>query len=99
MNRFVISSIVGVSTANVSLVADHGSVAASVSSMSIHVNLLTSDCLSSSSITVGGSLRNEVIIVNGPATGVASKSENGFLNSWSTSGFSENRSALLLLTS
>lgn len=93
------SSIVSVSTANVSLVADRSSAAAATSLISICVNLLTSDCSSSSSITAGGSLGNEVIVVDGPATGVASKSGNSFLYSGLTSGFSGNVSALVLLIS
>lgn len=67
------------------------------SSISICVNLLTSDCSSSSSMIAGGSLGNAVIVVDPPAIGVASKSGNGFLYSRLTSGFSGNVSALLLL--
>lgn len=91
------SSIVSVSAVNVSLVADHDSAAAAMLLIFICVNLLTLDCLSSSSITAGGSLGNEVIVVDGPATRVASKSGNGFLYSGLTSEFSENVSALVLL--
>lgn len=98
MNWFAMSSIVSVSIAKVLSVANRGSTAANASSMSICVNLLTSDCLSSSLITAGESLRNEVIVINGPATRVALKSGNDFLNSWFTFGFSRNGSALLLLT-
>lgn len=98
MNQFAISSIVSISAANVLLVANRGSAAANVLSMLIYVNLFTSDCSSSSSITTGGSFRNEVIVIDGPATRVALKSGNGFLNSWSTSEFSRNGSTLLLLT-
>lgn len=98
MNRFVISSIVSVFAANVLSVADHSSAAATASLILICVSLLTLDCSSSSSITAGGFLGNEVIVIDSLTTRVASKSGNGFLNSWSTFGFSENVSALVLLT-